>query len=840
MARRKRMVYDPPGNRKRRRRSSFGGGGDSFLTRRMFIAKGGILAVFSGLAARLGYLQLVQGEEYKTQAEDNVIREEILPAPRGIIYDRVGRPLAENRRTWEVRVTKADLPDDEAEQRRVLDMLISSLQLEDVVVIRPRGVPSGSRDTVFQRVAGMLDYSEEKARIEFARWEREWGDRLVLVAPVSLDDGARFRAFSAEIPGVLVMNEIDFLVGNIWADELPITVKTNVPRSVALTLEANSMYLPGVSVDDSGLSRLYPGGEVMSHILGYVRMIDGVSLDDLRNRDENNQRIYDQNDTIGKEGLEQALENELRGRKGRRSVEVDANGVVMRTLPGTETPPVEGKSVNLAIDLEFQQAVGEALRKGIEAAAEGKRRDNEERRAEGKREWEIPNSGAAVAYDPRTGEVLAMVSYPYYDNQLFVTGISARKWDEYTASNQGNALINRTIAEQYPPGSTYKIFLAASALQQGTLQPSDTHYCSGAIFVPTEGNLAEGLTMACWIGWQGRNHGTIDLYDAIAQSCDTYFYNVAVSKTTLQYSNENVYYFDWNLLPQSVASDSRHVFNGLGIDPLADDMQNKFWFGKPTGIEILGEARGRFPDREWKQETFDGEGWSVGDTLNVSIGQGEMNVTPLQLTMNVSAFASGGVIRQPRLVHSWLNPGGGEEKVEPVDLSNIDFDQEHLDVIVEGMRRVVHDPQVGTAHHNTIDGVQVTKWPLTNPEDEEDELQIAGKTGTAEFGEVDSIGARDSHAWFTCFAPVEEPEIAVSVVIEAGGEGSTYAVPVVDEILRAWMELTGKRPRGTVLERTPTPPIPGQEPTPEASPVASPEATPNSATPVPNDEEDEG
>jgi penicillin-binding protein 2 len=832
------MVYDPPGSRKRRRRSNFGSGGDTFLTRRMFIAKGGILAVFSGLAARLGYLQLVQGEEYKTQAEDNVIREEILPAPRGIIYDRVGRPLAENRRTWEVRVTRADLPDDAVEQRRVLDMLISALQLEDVVVIRPRGVPSGSRETIFQRVADLLEYSDEKAQIEFERWNREWGDRLVLVAPVSLDDAARFRSFSAELPGVLVMNEIDFLVGNIWADELPITVKTNVPRSVALTLEANSMYMPGVSVDDSGLSRLYPGGEVMSHLLGYVRMIDGVSLDDLRNRDESNQRIYDQNDTIGKEGLEQALETELRGRKGRRSVEVDANGVVMRTLPGTEIPPVEGRSVNLTIDLELQETVGNALRKGIEAAAEGKRKANDKRRAEGKREWKIPNSGAAVVYDPRNGEVLAMVSYPYYDNQLFVTGISARKWDEYTASNQGNALINRAIAELYPPGSTYKIFLAASALQQGTLKPSDTFYCSGAIRVPTEGNLADGLTMACWIGWLEGNHGTLDLYTAIAQSCDTYFYNVAVSKTTMQFSNEDVYYFDWNLLAGGVVTDNRHVFVGLGIDPLADDMQNKFWFGKATGIEILGEAAGLFPDREWKQETFDGEGWSVGDTLNVSIGQGEVKLTPLQLTMNVAAFATGGIIRQPHLVHSWINPSGAVEEVEPVEISNVGVDKEHLDVIVEGMRGVVHDPETGTAHHSIVDGEQVTKWPLINPEDEEEVIEIAGKTGTAEFGETDDIGARDSHAWFTCFAPLESPEVAVSVVIEAGGEGSTYAVPVVDEILRAWMELTGKRPRGLVLDRSPNPPIPGQEPSPEASPAASPEATPN-ATLVPGDEDDE-
>lgn len=833
MARRKRMVYDPPGNRKKRRRSTTWNGGENFLTRRMFIAKAGVVAVFTGLAARLGYLQLVQGEEYQAQAADNVIRTEILPAPRGIIYDRKGRPLAENRRTWEVRVTKADLPQDAAEQRRVLDMLISALQMEDVVVIRPSAVPDGSEEEIFQRIAHMFEYSDEISQIEFTRWRRLWNDRLVLVASVSLDDAARFRSAAAELPGVQVMNEIDYLVGNIWAPKLPVTIKTNVPREVALKLDANGMYMPGVTVDDAGLSRHYPGGEVMSHVLGYVRTIDGVALDDLRNRDENNRRIYDQNDTIGREGLEQALESRLRGHKGKRSVEVDAAGVEMRVLPGTETEAVQGDSVYLTIDRELQEAVGEALRKGIEAAAEGKRAVNETRAGKNLEPWEVPNAGSAVVYDPRNGEVLAMVSYPYYDNQLFVTGISARKWEEYMGADQGQAFLNRAITEQYPPGSTFKIFLAASALHHGTLSPSDTHYCSGAINVPLETNLADGLKMACWIGWQGRPHGTLNLYEAIAQSCDTYFYNVAVSKTQLQGNAGDAYYFDWDLLGGELLSTEKHVFDGLGIDPLADDMKNRFWFGKATEIEILNEVPGLFPDREWKQDAL-GEGWAVGDTLNVSIGQYEVKVTPLQLTMNVAALGAGGIVRQPHLVHHWNLPNGEVETVDTVELSKLDIDQEHLDVIKEGMKAVVHSAEMGTAHHNS-DEARSTKWPLTNPTDEIqsgaiEELMIAGKTGTAEFGEQDprdsdQAGARDSHAWFTCFAPADEPEVAVSVVIEAGGEGSSYAVPVADEILRAWMELTGKRKRGLVLDKNPLPvTVAGSG---SQDPVATPVATPS-------------
>ncbi|MBA3275731.1 MAG: hypothetical protein H0T72_08045 [Chloroflexia bacterium] len=830
MARRKRMIYDPPGSRKRRRGSASHGSGEIFLSRRMFIAKAGVVAVFSGLAARLGVLQLVRGEEYKTQAADNVIRSEMLPAPRGMILDRQGRPLARNRRAWEVRVVKADLPQDAVEQRRVLDMLISALQLEDVVAIRPKGVPRGSRDTVLQRIVNMLGYTEQSTiDREVQRWIREWPNKLVQVANVSLDDAARFRAKSAELPGVVVMNEIDFLVENIWDKRLPIAVKTDVPREVALKLEANSMYMPGIYVDDSALAREYPAGEVMSHVLGYVRTIDGASLDDLRNRDVNNERIYDQNDRIGKEGLEQALETRLRGVKGTRSIEVDANGVVMRTVPGSEIPAQEGESVRLTIDLELQNAVGNALRKGIERAAAGKEEVNRERATENKDDWTVPNSGSAVAYDPNTGEVLAMVSYPYYDNQLFVTGISERKWSEYTAPEKGKAFLNRAVHELYPPGSTFKIFLAASALHHRTVTPDTIYSCEGAVMIPTPTDLSDGLKMACWVGWNDSRHTTLNLLEAIEQSCDVYFYNVAQEYVKPQNAFDPLYYFDWNLLAGQVISTEKNVFGGLGIDPLAEDMQNRFWFGKATEIEILGEAIGLFPDRAWKDENI-GEGWSLGDTLNVSIGQGETKVTPLQLTMNTAALANGGSFPKPHLVQEWIDSEGNATPVEIEEMGKLDVDPEYIDIVVDGMRRVVHS-ETGTANRSQVsDGVFETKWPLTNPDGEE-LIEIAGKTGTAEFGAPDAILARDSHGWFTCFAPLAAPEIAVSVVIEAGGEGSTYAVPVVDEILRAWFEMNGKRQRGTVLSQTVMGETGEQSATPGATPGATPAASPVPATP---------
>ncbi|MBA2246917.1 MAG: penicillin-binding protein 2 [Chloroflexia bacterium] len=807
MARRKRIPYDPPARRKHR----FGSGGRSagrsavdkradqhFLSRRMFIAKAGVIGAFSALAGRLGYLQLIEGEKYQVDAEENYRKVEVMPAPRGMIVDRMKRPLAQNRRAWEVQIVKGELPDEvthAAERRRVLDSLISALQLENVLAIRPKAIPSRSRDTIFSRVTKMLNYDDETADRAIARWIREWGDRYVKVTPLTIDDAALFREAQRELPGVVVMNEIDFLLENVWAEELPITIKKDVPREVALKLEANSMYMPGVVIDDSALAREYVRGEVMSHVLGYVQPISRVALDDLRNRDAYNERIYDQNDIIGHEGLEGALERDLRGIKGRQQVEIDANGVVLRTLPGTVAEAVPGKNIRLTIDLELQNAAAKALVEAIERAAAAKEKVNtEERTPQGRKTlWQIPNAGSVVALDPRTGEILAMVSYPYYDNQLFVTGLSSRKFKEYTEA--GKAFLNRTTNELYPPGSTFKIFLAASALAHGAITPDKTYKCTGAIQVPYTNDLSKGNPSACWVGWRGGTHETLDLYGAIAQSCDVYFYNVAEANSQEDSTTEPVYYYDWNLLGKQIVSQDKHVFNGLGIEPLAKDMQERFWFGRETGVEI-NEASGLFPDPAWKLENI-AEGWSTGDTLNVSIGQGEVKVTPLQLAMNTASLATNGIFRKPHLVLDKTVGAAAPEPTPVEEIGKLEIDQNWIDVVKEGMWRVCHDPS-GTAYRVNRDDPATTKWPKTNSGAEQ-EIFICGKTGTAEFGEEDELGARDTHALFTCFAPAEAPEIVVAVVIEAGGEGATHAVPVADEVLRAFFELTGKRARGVVL-----------------------------------------
>ncbi len=802
--RRKRIPYDPPHKRKRRRGARAHLRVDQFfLSRRTLVMKGGIVAAFTALAAKLGVMQLQEGDRYKKAAAKNVIKEVTLPAARGLILDRQGRRLAQNRRAWELRVVPADLPKSKPERQRVLDTLISALQIEETLVVDPNALPDGSEDTVYSRIAAMLSFEGTDVAELIETWKSqattEFLVNITSAGGLTIDDAARFRAARAELPGVQVMNRLNYLIENIWNPKVAVTVATDVPREIALKLESNRMYLPGVELDDSALVREFTGGQVMSHVLGYVQNIPAALIDDPRWKGDKGERIYEQNDVIGRSGIELGMEQRLRGKRGRQSVERDASGLEMRVLPGTIEEPAAGENIHLTIDLEFQEAVGKVLEQQIMAAAEGKRAENEKRRSEGKREWAVPKAGSSVAYDPRTGEVLAMVSYPYYDNQLFINGISSRKWGEYVDRKAGAAFLNRATSELYPPGSTFKIFLATSALHRQTLNTTQTHVCRGGISVPNPYNLNDQLKMACWVAWNnGTPHGELDVFGAIEQSCDVFFYNIAEEKIKPRDAIDPIFYWDYDLNSNEILSDTKHVFNGLGIEPIHEDMTTRFWFGKETGIEIE-EIGGLFPGPEWKQEAI-GEGWTVGDTLNISIGQGEFTVTPLQIAMNTGIVATRGAIRRPHLVRDTAGEAATSVAATREVVGDLGVAPEYIDIVREGMRRVCHS-ETGTAFRDA----NGSKWKLTNPEGEVDQIIIAGKTGTAEFGFEDEIGARDSHALFTCFAPLDNPEIAVSVVIEAGGEGSTYAVPVADATLRAWFELNGRRPRGTVLSPEPKP-----------------------------------
>ena len=795
LTRQKKMRLDPEAPPKSAKRPSRAE--QVFLTRRMFLARGAIVTGFAALAAKLGYMQVVQHQAWAEEAQGNIRRPQTLKPPRGLIFDRRGRLLADNRRTWEVQIVPADLPGDADERRVVLDHLINALALPDTLVLDPADIPAGQEDYVYGSLIGTMrdmgmtsgDPEAIQSWLSYLRLESTRNYLVLLDDALSANEAAQFRAILAQLPGVGVMNLVDYAIGNAGDPRLPVPIKTGVPKEIALRLEANKLLLPGVRVVDNVLVRRYQGGQVMSHVLGYARRMTASLYEAHQDeRYETGLPIYDPDDTIGQDGLEFSMEKHLRGVKGTRWILVDSRGVEQREI--NRVDPIPGRSLKLTLDLELQQKVSEILAEAIEFTNEDRPRKN--------RRFKFPaQSGAVVAVDPRDGAVLAMVSYPHYDNQLFVDGISQRQYEEYTQNTTGAALFNRAIAAEHPSGSTIKPFTAASALEDGKITPQDRFNCTGSIFVTLEWNIADGNAHPCWLRKGG--HGELDVLQAIEQSCDVFFYNVGAPEQPLQGSDETLFYYDYDI--ETEQRFEKHYFRGLGIEKIRDYLTDRFWFGRETGIDLPGEKRGVVPNQAWKQDAYRGEGWSLGDTINVSIGQGFLTTTPLQMALNTAALATFGEIWKPRLVEALLDQDGNEvQRFEPELLRRVEIGRQHVEVVREGMRRVVHSPESAAyASTDPQTSVQTSKWLSVNPEGEE-EIVIGGKTGTAEVGEVLEDGTYDrQHAWFTCFAPFDEPEIALAIVIEEGGEGSDYAVPVADKVLRAYFESTGRRPRGVVL-----------------------------------------
>lgn len=833
LKRRKRIQYDPPGQRRKNRRAARRAD-QVYMTRRSLLLKGSIVGGFAVLVSRLGYMQLLKGDYYSERTANSTTRWKVEKPTRGLLIDRAGRTLAENRRVWEVRVTPADLPDEGTpEFDLVRNSLITALRLPDVLVIDPAAVPAGAEETVFRRVASLLGVTapeEQQSLIDVIAIRSKY-NYLVEIDEFTDSLAPIFRAASQELPGVSVVNRFDYLITNTAVPELPVLLKRDVSREIAMTLEANRLYMPGVELNDSAFVRSYPAGETMSHVLGYVGPVIDEERTDPANLTPGGQPYYEYDDTIGKLGLELWMEKVLRGSRGGRFVEVDGVGVESRLL--YENPAVPGRNVKLSIDLELQAAATRALAEGIAFSNED--RTAKDAAADKPYHEYKAGAGAAVVVDVRSGEVLALASYPLYDNQLFVEGISVRKYAEYT-QNVNSPLVNKAAADHFPPGSTLKLFMAMAGLRENVINANTSFTCTGGIWVPYTWDESKGDRYLCW-QHAGGGHGVMDLVTGIEQSCDVYFYNVGTPEQKPEGAKRNLHYRD--LYYDSGDKGELHYFQGLGIQKIHRQLTERFWFGEPTGIELPFEASGLVPDPEWKLNTYSGDegGWSAGDTINASIGQGFFLATPLQLAVNTAAIANGGTIYRPRLIREIVDDKGKTQQVFPAEaLRKLKVSNEHLDLVREGMWRVVNS-EMGTANrsYNADTGQFVTKWPMTNPDDE-DKIVIAGKTGTAEVGAKREDGTyADAHGWFTCYAPFDDPQVAVTVFLKEGGEGSSYAVPVADKVLRAYFELTGQRDRGMMLSVNGVPVEIGAEPeleTPDATPQASPGAVPRTPVPV--------
>jgi len=477
----------------------------------------------------------------------------------------------------------------------------------------------------------------------------------------------------------------------------PVTIKENIDYQKALLLEIETANMPGVKLEVAA-KREYLAGNAFSQLLGYTGKITKKEFE-LSNTDQNQAYLYD--DYLGKTGLELYYETELRGKYGKKQIEVDSLGKEKKIL--FQNDPVSGNNLVLNINSQLQERVYDLINKKVNSS-------------------KSITGAAAVVLNPKNGDVLALTSAPNFDNNKFVTGLDQAEFNELL-NDPKKPLFNRAVAGEYPSGSTIKPVIASAALQDKIIDTNTTFNSTG------------GIKIDKWFfpDWKAGGHGVTDVRKAIAESVNTFFYMISGG-------DEN--------------------FNGLGVDKIKKYAEF-FGLNQKLGIDLPGETTGFLPSQEWKERTK-GEKWYIGDTYHLGIGQGDLLVTPLQVASYTAAIANGGTLYKPHVVKEITDAEDNITKaIKPEIIREGFIDPQNIKIVKEGMRQAVTS---GSSRG-------IGDLPFTS----------AGKTGTAQFG---SEGK--THAWFTAFAPYEDPQIVVTVLVEAGGEGNEIALPIAKNALSWW------------------------------------------------------
>ncbi|MBF8250779.1 MAG: mrdA [Deltaproteobacteria bacterium] len=589
------------------------------------------------LLSRLWYLQILNGDDYRQKSENNRVRIRPILAARGMILDRFGKVMVDNRPAFDVFLLRED---------------------------------AGNLKEAIKNVSGVIKTRPEDIETSLRR-----------ESPIR-----------------------------------PVRIKRDIDRETLATLLTNRLDLPGITVSIEP-KRSYPYGNLGSHLFGHIGEVTEKQLSVGSYTD------YRMGSLIGKSGLELKYETYLKGVDGGKYVEIDASGRELSILKEVDSYP--GNNLVTTIDLELQKAAEEAFK---------------------------DKAGAVVAMDPRNGEILAMISSPAFNPDMFSGPLDSEEWN-LLINNPLKPLQNRAIQGQYPPGSTYKTIVAAAALEEGVITKDTAFQCNGSYRF---GNR----NYRCW---KSDGHGSVSLHRAIVESCDTYFYQVGLK---------------------------------LGIDKIAD-YSRKFGLGQPTGIELSDEKSGIVPDRAWKQKRS-GTPWFEGETLSCAIGQGFNLVTPIQLLTAYAALTNGGDVYQPHLAKALVGPDGKVLRtLLPEARKKLILSPETVELLKAGLQGVVNEPG-GTARSARLD-----------------DIKVGGKTGTTQVvamradqrvkGEDLTYWFRD-HAWFASFAPVEDPRIALVVFIEHSGySGGHAAAPVAGKILKSFFDLEKQRKDGVQSEEKPEP-----------------------------------
>jgi penicillin-binding protein 2 len=625
------------------------------ITVRLVVLQVSVVVLFAALAISFWFLQVIENAKFKEMAENNNQRTLALRAPRGVLFDRNGKILVENRHSFTISIVR--------EHARDLDRTIRLLSA----------------------VAG-LDPKQVKQTVDRHRGEPSYRP-ILIVEDASLSQVAAITA-----------RRLDF--------ELPDVVVEEVP------------------------TRQYPADALAGHLFGYVGEANDAQIGD----------GITSGQIVGQSGIEKVYNKLLMGEDGARHVVVNSMGREIRTLD--EVPPKEGRRVQLTLDYDMQRAAEE----GFHNAG---------------------FNGAALVMDPRTGEVLTMVSLPTYDPNDFASGIDRATWNALN-TDKLRPLQNRVVQGRYSPGSTFKIVVATAALEEGIVTPDFHVNCSG-------GATFYGRYFKCW---KAGGHGSIDMRHAIEQSCNVYFYTLG---------------------------------NMLGVDKIHEYAVKLGLAGK-TGIDLPNEQESLVPSTEWKMKRY-GEKWYAGETISVSIGQGQVTVTPASLAEMITTVANGGTRVTPHIVRA-IDDGTGWKQIPPPAVADkVAFRPSTLAALHDGLGLVVNGGPGSTGGRARIPGIEV-----------------AGKTGTAQvISNQGRIAARNSgldlrdHGWFVFFAPKDNPEVAGVVFLEHGEHGANGA-PIAKHIIETYFAKKEGRPLPTLKPAVPAPPAEDPDSPPAIEPSAPPQA----------------
>ena len=650
------------------------------------------------LLIQLFNLQIVHGEEYLEKSSSRLTRETTIVAARGDILDRNGNVLAGTINQYSVEIYKSKIDTQTLNNTllKVATVLESNGdKYKDDFPININPIQFNINDEKLKTWLKNNDLDENLSAEEVLQAFKEKYE----ITNESLEETRKIIAmrYGLQTKGYTSMKSY--------------TIAENISIKSVAMFEEQSLQFPGVSIESTSI-RNYLRGSLASHTIGYI---GGINEEELKNN-----AGYSMNDYIGKTGIEYVFEPYLRGQNGSKQTDMSIDGTTTGEYITAEA--VQGNSVVLTIDANLQQATETALKNNIEKINSG-----------GFAEQRDVGAGAAVVLDVKTGEVLALASYPDFEPQLFINGISTEKWNEYTGGEE-SALVNRTIQSAYAPGSTFKMISAIAGLETGAINSTETIYDTGI--------YPGGYNPRCWIYTrEGRGHGALNVSGAIKNSCNYYFYE---------------------------------VITRMGIENL-EKYAKYFGLGQKTSIELPGEVSGTLAGKTLYDKL--GETWYYGNSLSAVIGQAENNFTPLQMARYIAMLANGGKAIDISIVKDIIDVNGesiGKEQVQnyakdklklsETNSEDLNINNENLKAVLEGMKSVTTESG-GTAYGVFKDF----------------DIEVGGKTGSAEAGE-------NVNAWFVGFAPYDNPEIAIVVMVENGSHGS-YTAEVVRDIVAEHFKL---------------------------------------------------